>query len=375
MTQLSNRLKSLDPYKPGEQPKDRQYIKLNANENPYPPCPETVKEVTDFLKEHPRAASLYADPDSTVLRGEIAAMLCRTGGVLCKAEGDTPAADKANITPDMVYCGNGSDEVLSLSFYAFFDDAIVSPQHSYSFYPVYCGYYGVKQEKAMLLDDWTLDIERMAETATRLDAPTILANPNAPTGVALTRDEVKWMLDNSPHGRVFMVDEAYMDFGKESALPLLESYENLAIVRTFSKSMCAAGMRIGYLVANKPLIDAITTVKNSMNHFPVDALAQVFGASSCRHSAYYAECARSVVQEREAFAAFLNEHGWNAPPSGANFVFACKEGVSGLEAYKKIKKAGILVRRFDTPGIEDYLRITIGTHEEMSSLQYVMEDI
>lgn len=375
MINLSRHLLSLDPYKPGEQPKDRQYIKLNANENPYPPSPEVIKEAADFLQGHPMAASLYADPDSTLLRGEIAAMLCRTNGVLCKDAAKASAADKVKIDSGMVYCGNGSDEVLSLSFYAFFDDVIISPEHSYSFYPVYCGYYGIKQEKVPLMADLTLDIERMAKTAARLNASTILANPNAPTGIALKREEIKWMLDHSPRDKVFAVDEAYMDFGEESALPLLEEYENLAIVRTFSKSMCAAGMRIGYLAANKPLISAITTVKNSMNHFPVDAVAQVFGAASCRHASYYADCAKRIVKERESFEAFLAKHGWRAPRSRANFVFACKKGVSGKASYEAIKKAGILVRRFDTQGIEDYLRITIGTHEDMAALEKVMEVI
>lgn len=390
---LSRRMVGLDPYKPGEQPNDRQYIKLNANENPYPPCPDVVKETTSFLTSRPRAAALYADPDSTTLRKEIAAMLCRTGGVFSRAQAadgegkarlngggivlSPSARDKLpfTVTPDMVYCGNGSDEVLSLSFYAFFDDVLVTPEYSYSFYPVYCGYYGVRQEKVPLMSDWKVDAVLMAKTAARLHASTIIANPNAPTGVSLTREEVRWMLDNSPRDKVFMVDEAYVDFGGESVLALLQDYPNLCIVRTFSKSMCAAGMRLGYLVANKALVDAITTVKNSMNHFPVDAIAQVFGSSSCRHDAYYAARAMDVVRERERFAAFLNGHGWCTLPSSANFVFTKKDGVAGKDAYLKIKEHGILVRRFDTPGIEDYLRITIGTRDEMTALMDVMARI
>lgn len=389
--QLSRRMASLNPYKPGEQPNDRNYIKLNANENPYPPSPDVVEEVVHFVQSNHKALALYADPESTKLRSEIAAMLYRTGGVLSRAKetaseglsisgGLSPSGkDKLpyKVTKDMIYCGNGSDEVLSLAFYAFFDDVIVAPEHSYSFYPVYCGYYGVKRESVPLTIDWKIDIERMAKRATELNAPTILANPNAPTGAALKRDEIKWMIEHSPKDKVFMVDEAYVDFGGESSLPLIKDYENLCIVRTFSKSMCAAGMRLGYLVANEKMINAITTVKNSMNHFPVDAIAQVFGAASCRHDAYYAECARKVVQEREHFMQFLNGHGYKTPLSSANFVFTTKgkdnKGDWGRGAYRAIKENGILVRHFDTEGIEDYLRITIGTAEEMAALESAME--
>ncbi|MBR1537709.1 MAG: aminotransferase class I/II-fold pyridoxal phosphate-dependent enzyme [Treponema sp.] len=388
---LSNRMKNLHPYVPGEQPKDRLYIKLNANENPYPPSPKVIKAVGQAAKKHPEKLGLYPDPDSTELREAIADMLNKSGGVLCRAnlEGGkkngsgalvSPCeADKIPfvVTPDMIYAGNGSDEVLSFVFYAFFDSdrKLVLPEHTYSFYPVYGGFYDIPLEKIPLKSDWTLDTEKMLESANKENSSIIFANPNAPTSLGLTRDEVCNMIKKAPKDRVFVVDEAYVDFGGESCIPLLAEFQNLVIVRTTSKSLCGAGQRLGYLVANKELVEAVTTVKNSLNHFPIDFLAQQAGIAACYDAGYYVRAAQDVAFERDEFIDFLRGKGWFVLDSQTNFIFCKKDGVNGLEAYKKIKSDGILVRRFDTKGIEEYLRITVGTHEQMLSLRKAMEEL
>ena len=226
-----------------------------------------------------------------------------------------------------------------------------------------------------LKKDWSLDTEAMTSAAKKADAPTIFANPNAPTGRGLTREEIRKMLLDSPSDRVFIVDEAYVDFGGESAIGLLCDFKNLVVVRTFSKSMSLAGLRLGYVVANPELIDALFTVKNSFNHFPVDVLAQKAGIESCRDYPYYAENARKIAAERDSFSAFLREKGWEVIPSKTNFVFARKDGVAGEAAYRAIKERGILVRHFSTRGIEDYIRITIGTAAQMAALRGAMGDL
>jgi histidinol-phosphate aminotransferase len=373
----SSRMDNLHPYVPGEQPKDRAYIKLNANENPYPPAPEVIKAVSDFVKTHPERLGLYPDPDSFVLRTAIAKMLNRTGGVLADCRSTGTGCEPAEkdmlpftITPEMIYCGNGSDEVLSFIFYAFFDSdrPLVLPEFTYSFYPVYAGFYAVPLDPVPLNSDWTLDTKTMTGRACAHDSGTIFANPNAPTGRMLSRDEVRQMIQKSPKDRVFVVDEAYADFGTESCIPLLAEFDNLVIVRTFSKSFCGAGLRLGYIVAAPDIVKTVTTVKNSLNHFPVDAVTQIAGKAACESVSYYVQCAKKIVEEREKFSAFLKQKDWSVIPSCTNFIFTRPRAVSGKKVYEHIKQNGILLRRFDTAGIEEYLRITIGTAGQMSVL-------
>lgn len=378
---ISERMKNLHPYVPGEQPKDRVYIKLNANENPYPPAPEVIKATGAFVKKNPMKLALYPDPDSLSLRASIADMLNKTGGVLCRASVSGKKCEPAQedkipfeVTPDMIYAGNGSDEVLSFVFYAFFDSAnrLVLPEFTYSFYPVYAGFYNIPTDVIPLNADWTLDTAEMLSRAKANGSGIIFANPNAPTGRGLTRDEVRAMIKSADSDKVFVVDEAYCDFGGESCIPLLSEFRNLVIVRTFSKSLCSAGMRLGYIVANPELVNTVTTVKNSLNHFPVDVVAQAAGKAACENPWYYAECARKVACERDDFIRFLSENGWNVIPSQTNFVFAQKPGMGGEEVYQRIKQEGILVRHFSTKGIEDYVRITIGTKKQMNELKRVI---
>ncbi len=377
-------MKGLHPYVPGEQPKDRIYIKLNANENPYPPSKKVTEALMDFIQKEPIKMTLYPDPDSNELHAAIADMLNKTGGVLCRANIDgqkvSPAPqDKIpfTVTPDMIYSGNGSDEVLSFVFYAFFDSSkkFVMPEHTYSFYPVYAGYYDIPMDRIPLKADWSLDTETMLNHAKDNKGGIIFANPNAPTGLGLTRDQVRQMLKNANPDEIFIVDEAYVDFGGESCIPLLAEFKNLVIVRTFSKSLCSAGMRLGYIVSNPELVNTVTTVKNSVNHFPIDALAQVAGKAACYDPAYYVDCAKKVAEERDKFYDFLKSKGFFVIKSQTNFLFAKKDGLAGQDIYKKVKEEGLLIRHFNTPGIEDFVRITIGDANQMKALREAFEKI
>lgn len=380
---ISNRMKNLHPYVPGEQPKDRVYIKLNANENPYPPSPKVVDSVADFVRENAMRLALYPDPDSLELHAAVADMLNKTGGVLCNAKvsGENVEPSEKDripftVTPDMIYTGNGSDEVLSFVFYAFFDSGkkLVLPEFTYSFYPVYAGFYNIETDVVPMKKDWSLDVQEMLLRSKKNGSGLIFANPNAPSGIALSRNDVRKMLEQSDPDQIFVVDEAYCDFGGESCIPLLAEFRNLLIVRTFSKSLCGAGMRLGYIVASPELVQYITTVKNSLNHFPIDAVAQTAGIAACRNPAYYCECAKKVAEERESFQDFLKENGWEYIPSKTNFVLVRNPSVGGEEVYRRIKEEGILVRHFSTKGIEDYVRITIGTKEQMDSLKSILKN-
>ena len=381
---ISNRMKNLHPYVPGEQPKDRVYIKLNANENPYAPSPAVQKAVLNFVQQHPEKMGLYPDPDSTQLHKAIAEMLNETGGVLCRAkvQGNkvTPAVEDKipfEVTENMIYTGNGSDEVLSFVFYAFFDSSkkFVMPEFTYSFYPVYAGFYNIPMDNVPLKSDWSLDTDEMLKRAENNKGGIIFANPNAPTGLGLTRDEVRQMLKKASPDEIFIVDEAYVDFGGESCIPLLKEFKNLVIVRTFSKSLCGAGQRLGYIVASKELVNIVTTVKNSVNHFPIDAVSQVSGVAACEDISYYVDCSKKVAEERDDFYNFLKSQGFYVLESKTNFLFAKKEGMAGNDIYKKIKEKGILIRHFNTPGIEDFVRITIGTHQQMEELKKAFLDL
>ena len=369
---FSSRISKLNPYVPGEQPKDRTYIKLNANENPYSPSPKVIDAVQSFILSQAEKLALYPDPDSTELRKAIAFHLNATGGCMNKI---SPLSNP--ISPEMIFCGNGSDEVLSFIFYTFFDTdkPLIAPLHTYSFYPVYCGFYGIPLKTVDLKSDFTLDVEKMLYEANENSTGMIFANPNAPTSLALSVEQVRQMLKKYPSDKVFVVDEAYVDFATESCLSLLAEFKNLVIVRTFSKSLCGAGMRLGYCVAHPELIKTILTVKNSFNHFPVDALTQVAGMAACFDTDYYIQCTKKVVSSRENFERFLSEYGWDFYSSKTNFVLAKKLGFSGEEIYQRIKKDGILVRHFSTPQITDYVRITIGTDEQMNALIESMKKI
>jgi histidinol-phosphate aminotransferase len=347
----AQRVKALNPYIPGEQPKDRTYIKLNANENPYPPSPKVQEVLKDFDTS---LLSRYPDPDATKLREAFAAMV--------------------NVSPDMVYAGNGSDEILSFIFYTFFDNnlPVVLPEHTYSFYPVYASYYDIPLHRVPLEDDFSISVDKLLEVES---CGIIFANPNAPTGRFMSLEKLRELLSKYDSDKPVVVDEAYIDFGAETAIPLLKEFHNLIIIRTFSKSYCFASARLGFVIAAADIINTFITVKNSFNHFPVDAIVQKLGIATCEDYDYYKKINAQIAQTRDWFAKELELLGYDVIPSQTNFLFAKKDGLRGEEIYKEIKKAGILIRHFNHGGIENYVRITVGTREEMTLLLDAMKNL
>ena len=342
---LAGRMKNLSPYTPGEQPQDGGYIKLNTNENPYPPTP-LIKEFLSGLDIS--RLRLYPEPTSRRLREAIA------------------AADGLN--PENVFVGNGSDEVLSFVFFGFFDGdngPLLFPEFTYSFYTVYSGFYNIPYRKIPLKNDFSIDLESYLQSES---TGIIVPNPNAPTGIYLSLELIDDLMQRYSSERLVAIDEAYIAFGGESASSLIEKYDNLLVIRTFSKSSSLAGLRLGYALGNKELIASLNTVKDSFNSYPVDLIAQKCGELSILDREYGAEIIGKIVRTREEFTQKAVKAGWEVLPSKANFVFARKPGTAGEEIYLRLKEKKILVRYFNKEGISDFVRITIGTDEEMQKL-------
>jgi histidinol-phosphate aminotransferase len=343
---LSQRIRNLTPYVPGEQPRDRRYLKLNTNENPYPPSPAALEALRavdpDLLRRYP-------DPLASDLRQAVA----RHFGVQA----------------DWVFAGNGSDEVLSFAFFAFFDSGrgpLLFPQHTYSFYPVYCAYYGIDYLRLPLAPDFGIRVEDFIPREPVCGA--IFPNPNAPTGRLLPLEAVASLLERFPADRVVVVDEAYIDFGGRSAVPLTRRHPNLLVTMTFSKRWALAGLRLGCAIGQPALIGALLSAKDAFNSYPVDALAQRIGALAIADEPYYRGISERIVATRSAFVDRLEALGWEVLPSAANFVFTRRRGLAGDEIYARLKAQGILVRHFPAAGIADFVRITIGRDEEMAHL-------
>lgn len=340
---FSRFLNRLTAYTPGEQPKDKKYIKLNTNENPYPPCPKIMKKV-------PAASEfrLYPDPECTSLKEAL--------------------ADTFRVPPSCIFTGNGSDEVLSFAFGAFFDSNngdLLFPEYTYSFYPVYCRFYNLTFRKIAMNDDFSIDLEAMA--ASEKDTGIIFPNPNAPTGIAVSRDQIAALLEKRRKDRIVIIDEAYIDFGGESAVELTSRFENLLITGTFSKSRSLAGLRLGYAIGDPKLISALETVKNSFNSYTIGRFTQECGIEALRDVRYFDKCRRAVIGTREKTAEALRRRGWDVLPSAANFLFAAHPSLSGEDVYRRLRENGILVRFFNQPGIDNRVRISIGTPEEMDT--------
>ncbi|MFH1155666.1 MAG: histidinol-phosphate transaminase [Pseudomonadota bacterium] len=345
-TVFTDRLKALTPYVPGEQPQDRTYIKLNTNESPYPPSPRVRQVLQSSSYEDLR---LYPDPLFRKLRETIASRHC--------------------LKPANVFISNGSDEALSFCFYAFFDSSrgpLLFPEFSYSFYPVYCDFYRIGYKKIPLNPDFSINVD--SYLAQKTSCGIIFPNPNAPTGIGLSLDAIKSLLDRYPVDRVVVIDEAYIDFGGESAACLLEQYPNLLIVQTYSKSKSLAGLRLGFTLGSEALITALFTVKDSFNSYPVDRLTLDIGKAAYEDQEYYSKMTGDIIRSREYLTEKLLDQGFEVLPSKANFVFARKPGTTGKAIYERLKEKGILVRYFSTPGIDDFVRITIGTPEEIDCL-------
>lgn len=330
----------LVPYTAGEQPKDRQFIKLNTNENPYPPSPR-VAEAIDGLCDSLR---LYPDMEATQLREAIA----QVNGV----------------APEMVFCGNGSDEVLAFAFAAFFaGKRLLTPDVTYSFYPVYANLFGVEHEAVPLKQDFTVDVEGMMQ-----GCPMALANPNAPTGIELPQNDIRRMAQHArDNGAVLLVDEAYAAFAQETAVPLLKEFDNVLIVRTFSKSHALAGMRVGYAMGSQRLIDALRRIRDSFNSYPLDRLAQAAATASMLDVDYTAKTVALVVAARDRAYARLQEAGIEVLKSATNFLFV-KAGEDADPVQKALREEGILVRHFGSPRLKSWLRVTIGTTEDMEKV-------
>lgn len=345
----SERIRDLIPYTPGEQPKDRVFIKLNTNENPYPPSNKVLQAIAEATGEGLR---LYPDPEATALRAAI--------------------AEYHGLTPEHVFCGNGSDEVLGLCFYAFFTPGrpVVFPDITYSFYPVYTKLFGLDWNEIPLNDDFTLPVEKFLGG----NGGVVICNPNAPTGRALPLSEIRRILEANPDV-VVIVDEAYADFGAQSAVELIDRYANLVVVCTMSKSRSLAGMRVGYAMGNADLIAAINCVKNSFNSYPLDRLALAAGEAAIRDVDYFETTRRRITDTRERTAQKLRDMGFFVHESCANFIFITHSNKSGQELQQGLRDRGVLVRWFNKPRISQYLRVSIGTDEEMDAMCAACRDI
>ena len=344
----SKRCRELTPYVPGEQPRGRKFIKLNTNENPYPPSQMTLRAIQEAAAD----LRLYPDPTCLALR-------------------ETLAQDQG-VRPEQIFVGNGSDEVLSLAFQAFFDPdrPIQFADITYSFYPVFAAFYGLTYQEIPLNENFSLPLKPFLEPS----GGVVIANPNAPTGREMDFCDLRSIIEADP-GRVVIVDEAYVDFGARSAIELIDRCPNLLVVRTFSKSYSLAGLRVGYAMGNENLIAALNTVKDSFNSYPVDRLAQAGAIGAIRDKDYFRATVTKLGATRTCTANALRDMGFAVCDSMANFLFAGHERVGGKVLLDGLRDRGILVRWWDKPRIRDYLRITIGTEEDMRALCEALEEV
>lgn len=329
----------LDPYVPGEQPRDQQYIKLNTNENPYPPSPLALKKMEEAVGGSLR---LYPDPEANELRETLARYY--------------------DVQANQVFVGNGSDEVLALSFQAFFQpgNPILFPDITYSFYPVYCNLFDLEYKLVSLDEEFSIPVEKMCEN----NGGVIFPNPNAPTGKPLELNDVRKIVAANPD-QVVIVDEAYIDFGGDSAIPLIKEFPNLLVIQTFSKSRSLAGLRVGFAIGSEELIEGLNRVKNSFNSYPLDRISQAGAKAAIEDEAYFRKTTNQVIATRERVTAILEKGGFKVIPSKANFIFIHHPERDAAELYGLLKKQGVLVRYFNKPRINQYLRVSIGTDEEM----------
>lgn len=339
----SKRIRDMVPYVPGEQPGDRVFIKLNTNENPYPPSPKALEAMAGAAGESLR---LYPDPECAALRRTIAGF--------------------HGLDPAQVFPGNGSDEILAFCFQAFFDRdrLVLFPDITYSFYAVYAAFFGLTVRLLPLNGDFSMPVEDFQRTSC---GGVVLANPNAPTGMGLDLDTVRAVIQ-AHRDAVVLVDEAYIDFGGETAATLVNEFSNLVVVRTLSKSRSLAGLRVGYALGNPDLMAALRCVRDSINSYTVDRLAQAGAAAAMADRAWFEETRRKIMDTRAWVTARLRKLGFTVPESQANFVFASHPRHDAKALLASLRDRGILVRYFDKPRIDNYLRITIGTDAEMESL-------
>ena len=345
---FSKKYSALTPYTPGEQPKDMQYLKLNTNESPF----KVSASVEKALKAECEKLQLYSDPESYNLRKKIAEIY--------------------SVTPEQVIVTNGSDEVLNFAFMAFSDDKnpIVFPDITYGFYPVFAQVNNIPYEEIPLKDDFKIDINDYIG----INKTIVIANPNAPTGLILSLSDIEKIVKSNPEN-VVIIDEAYIDFGGESALSLVDKYNNLLVTQTFSKSRSMAGARLGFGIGNKDLIADLNTIKYSTNPYNVNRLTEWAGIAALNDNNYYMDNCKTIIKNREWTEIELVKLGFSVLPSKANFVFAKSDKIDGENLYLTLKSRGILIRHFGKERIKDYIRITIGTMEQMQVFINTLKEI
>lgn len=345
---FSNKFASLTPYTPGEQPRDMQYVKLNTNESPFPPSPAVAAAVAAESGK----LQLYSDPESTALRAKL--------------------AEVYGVKPSQVIVSNGSDEVLNFAFMAFADEKspLAFPDISYGFYPVFAELNHIPYTPIPLKADFSIDPKDYMGVGKTV----VIANPNAPTGMCLPLTDIENILKSNPHN-VVIIDEAYVDFGGESAVKLVDSYENLLVVQTFSKSRSMAGARLGFAIGNDKLIADLNTIRHSTNPYNVNRMTEFAGVAALEENHYYLQNAKTIMANRAFTVEQLEKLGFTVLPSKANFVFAKSDRVAGEKLYKELKARGVLVRHFTKERISPYVRITIGTRSQMEILIEKIKEI
>lgn len=346
---FSRRFDSLTAYTPGEQPQDRQFIKLNTNESPFEPSPKVIEAISS---DEVSKLRLYSDPE-------------------CKRTVQA-IADYYGVESCNVVLGNGSDEILSFIFQAFCDKdtPVAFPDISYGFYSVFAQLYGLDAQVIPLKEDYSLD----ASDYCGIGKTVVIANPNAPTGMAISLEDIERILVSNPDN-VVVIDEAYVDFGAASAVSLVNKYDNLIVVQTFSKSRQLAGARLGFAIANEAIITDLNTVRFSTNPYNINRLTLLAGEAAINDKAYFESTRQQIIENREYTVVELEKRGFSVLDSKTNFVFAAHRKADGEELYKALKADGILVRYFNKPRLSDYLRITIGTREQMDALLSSLDSI
>lgn len=334
---LTEKLSGLEEYVPGEQPQDKKYIKLNTNESPYPPSDAVVNAVnSDEVKD----LRLYCDPDCKKLKSALAELY--------------------GVKSENIFLSNGSDDILNFAFMAYGDEGASYADITYGFYSVFAELHGIKSQIIPLNEDFTLNTESFKN----LDRLVVIANPNAPTGIAISLDTVEEIVKSNPQS-VVLIDEAYVDFGGDSCYKLTEKYPNLLCVQTFSKSRSLAGGRLGFAIASKELIADLEKIKYSTNPYNINRLTQVAGLATVLDNDYYTDNCKKIIETRAYTVSELKKLGFEITDSKANFIFAKSDRIGGKALYEKLKDKGVLIRHFEKERIRDYNRITIGSKDEM----------
>ena len=334
---LDEKFSGLKEYVPGEQPRDKKYIKLNTNESPFPPSDSVLEAVNS---EEVKNLRLYSDPSNKALKEKLAEIY--------------------KVTSDNIYVSNGSDDILNFAFMAFGDRGAAFPDITYGFYKVFTKLYGIDTQIIPLEEDFSIDENKYLG----LDKLIVIANPNAPTGLSLSLDKIEKIVSSNKNS-VVLIDEAYVDFGGESCYELIDKYDNLLVVRTFSKSRSLAGARLGFAIASKEIIKDLEKLKFSTNPYDINRLTQAAGVAALNQDDYYTANCKKIIENREFTANALKEMGFSVIDSDANFLFVKSDKISGLDFYLKLKEKGVLIRHFTDERICEYNRVTVGSREEM----------